>query len=63
MVFVWVQLPDLPVHLFNFESLAHVCAPVGKLLILDAPTVKRIRRSVARARIVVDLRQKRIDKI
>lgn len=63
IVLAWIQLPNLPFHLFNSGSLPHICAPIGKLVGLDAPTEKRIRPSVARVRIELDLRQKRVDKI
>lgn len=26
---VWIQLPDLPFHLFNFCGMSHVCAPAS----------------------------------
>lgn len=60
---IWIQLLDLPLHLLNFDCLAHVCALIGKCLDLDAPTLKRTRPGVARVRIEVDLRQKRIEKV
>lgn len=63
IVLVWIQLPNLSFYLFNFNSLAHVCAPIGKLVGMDAPTERKTRPSVVRVRIEVDLRQKLIDKI
>lgn len=60
---VWIQLLNLLIHLFNSCSLAHVCAPIGKLIGLDSLTVKMTRPSVARAQVEIDLRREKIDKI
>lgn len=60
---IWIQLPGLPYHLFNFDALSHVCALVGRLMEMDAPTVNKTRPSVSRARIQLDLRKKRVDRI
>lgn len=49
--------------MFNFCSIEHVCAPVGRLLGLDAPTRKKTRPSVARAEIEVDMSKNGIDKV
>lgn len=56
-------MPGMPYHLLTFDSLSHICAPLGGLLGLDAPTVKQTRPSIARMRIALDLRRKRYDKV
>lgn len=58
---LWIQLSDFPFHLFNLCSLAHVCAPIGRLIGFDRPTEKRTRPSVARAKVEVDLWNRQVD--
>nr|GMD48138.1 TMV resistance protein N-like [Ipomoea batatas] len=60
---VWVELPGLPYHLFDHNSLKHLCRPVGKLLALDSATVRRTRPSVARVKLELDLLKPLVDEI
>lgn len=40
-----------------------MCSPIGKLIGLDAPTVRRTRPSIARARVEIDPMKRGIDKV
>lgn len=60
---VWVLFPGLPCHLFDPNSLQHLCRPVGKLLALDSATARRTRPSVARVKLELDLLKPLVDKI
>nr|GMC82716.1 TMV resistance protein N-like [Ipomoea batatas] len=40
---VWFQLPNLPIHLFDFESISRICALIGREIALDSATSGKSR--------------------
>nr|GMC61994.1 TMV resistance protein N-like [Ipomoea batatas] len=60
---VWVELPNLPLHLFDFESISRICAPFGRAIELDLATVRKSRPSVAKVRLEIDVTKPRLDRI
>nr|GMC92347.1 TMV resistance protein N-like [Ipomoea batatas] len=63
LALVWIELPNLPLHLFNFESITRICAPIGRAIDLDSATCRRSRPSVAKVRLEIDVSKPMIDKI
>ncbi|XP_019197957.1 PREDICTED: uncharacterized protein LOC109191761 [Ipomoea nil] len=55
LTLVWLQLPLLPIHLFNFDMLSRICEPIGRLVELGSATVRRTRPNMARVKIEIDV--------
>nr|GMD12985.1 calcium-dependent protein kinase 1-like [Ipomoea batatas] len=60
---VWFQLPNLPIHLFDFESISRICALIGREIALDSATSGKSRPSVARVRLEIDVLKQEMDRI
>ncbi|KAK6145059.1 hypothetical protein DH2020_021879 [Rehmannia glutinosa] len=60
---VWIRLPGLPIHIFNYHALYAICKEVGNPLQVDSPTARRTRLSMARACVEIDLLKERVEEI
>ncbi|XP_055814562.1 uncharacterized protein LOC129884257 [Solanum dulcamara] len=56
---VWVILPELPWHYYNKEFITTFLDPIGKILYLDAASLKKTRGSIAKVRIQMDITKER----
>src|SRR3954468_18855113 len=52
---IWVSMPNLPLFLFNKQSLFFIGSILGKPLTLDAPTAEITRPNLARLCVEIDL--------
>ncbi|KAF8369557.1 hypothetical protein HHK36_032420 [Tetracentron sinense] len=62
LVPIWVNFPNLPLHLFNESALTSIGNIIGKVLKMDGPTKTWTRPSAARVCIEVDLLKKNPDR-
>lgn len=62
-VLAWIELPNLPLHLFNFQSISYICSPIGRAIDLDAATDRKSRPSVAKVRLEIYASKPRLDGI
>nr|GMD89666.1 TMV resistance protein N-like [Ipomoea batatas] len=60
---VWIELPNLPLHLYDFDLISRICGPIGKAFDLDAATYRRSRPSVAKVRLEIDVTKTKFDRI
>lgn len=56
-------MPNLPLHLFNFELIHRICAPIGRAIELDSATVRKSRPSVAKVRLEIDVTKPRLERV
>lgn len=52
---VWVSLPKLPWHCYNKHLVTALLSPIGKVMYLDPPSIQKIRRSLAKVRVQLQL--------
>ncbi|KAG5592792.1 hypothetical protein H5410_043306 [Solanum commersonii] len=52
---VWINLPDLPWHFYEWDAIQRICKPIGTPLIMDKATRSKTRPATAKVRIEVDL--------
>ncbi|KAG5571577.1 hypothetical protein H5410_061343 [Solanum commersonii] len=52
---IWVTLPELLWHCYYMDSLIIILSPIGKALHLDSASLQKIRGSVAKVRVQIDL--------
>lgn len=55
---IWIQLPQLPLHLWGARSLGKIGSALGKPITTDECTAKKYRVSYARILVEVDVTQK-----
>lgn len=60
---VWVQFPQLPLHLWGTKNLGKIASVLGKPLMTDECTTSRYRISYARILIEIDITQELINEI
>nr|GLL29858.1 uncharacterized protein LOC109159462 [Ipomoea trifida] len=51
LVPIWIHLPNLPLHLFNFCMLKRICNPIGIAFAVNFATERRSRPNVATVRV------------
>ncbi|XP_070032968.1 uncharacterized protein [Nicotiana tomentosiformis] len=56
---IWIVIPELPWHLYYMEILTHLLSPVGKAMFLDLASFQKIRGSVVKVKIQIDLTKER----
>lgn len=59
IVLVWVSLLELPWHCNNKEFILALFAPIGKTLYLYAISIQKIRGSVVKVRMQLDVTKER----
>ncbi|KAH0698659.1 hypothetical protein KY284_012874 [Solanum tuberosum] len=52
---VWVNLPDLRWHFFEWEALCRIVAPIGVPIITDKATLSKTRPTTTKIKVEVDL--------
>ncbi|WMV43524.1 hypothetical protein MTR67_036909 [Solanum verrucosum] len=52
---VWINLPDLPWHFYEWDAIQRICKSIGTPLIMDKATSSKTRPATAKVRIEVDL--------
>lgn len=55
---LWIKLPQLPLHLRGERSLAEIASDIGKPVVTDECTAKKLRITYARILIEIDVTQK-----
>ncbi|KAH0731472.1 hypothetical protein KY290_002478 [Solanum tuberosum] len=52
---VWINLPDLPWHYYEWDALCRIVDPIGVPLIMDKATTTKTRPTTAKLRVQIDL--------
>ncbi|XP_070032995.1 uncharacterized protein [Nicotiana tomentosiformis] len=52
---VWITLPDLPWHFYEWDAICRIVDPIGFSLVLDKATTIKTRPTTAKIRIEIDL--------
>ncbi|WMV47683.1 hypothetical protein MTR67_041068 [Solanum verrucosum] len=60
---VWVNLPDLKWHLFEWDAICRILEPIGTPLLLDKATLTKTRPTIAKVRVEIDLTKPFIDEV
>ncbi|KAK6783052.1 hypothetical protein RDI58_020848 [Solanum bulbocastanum] len=55
LALVWINLPDLPWHFYEWDAIQRICKPIGTPLIMDKATSSKTRPATAKVKIEVDL--------
>lgn len=63
LAMVWLSLPNLPQHLFNLHMISRVCAPIRRVVMLDAATIRRTRPNVAKATVEIDVSKPLVEEV
>ncbi|KAG5570406.1 hypothetical protein H5410_060172 [Solanum commersonii] len=60
---VWVNLPDLKWHLFEWDAICRILEPIGTPLLLDKATLTKTRPTIAKVKVEIDLTKPLIDEV
>ncbi|KAK6118563.1 hypothetical protein DH2020_047695 [Rehmannia glutinosa] len=60
---VWIRLPGLSIHFFDYHALYSIAKEIGTPLQVDSPTAKQTRLTMARICIELDLLKERMEEI
>lgn len=52
---VWVNLPDLPWHYFEWDALCRILAPIGTQIITDKATLSKTRPTTTKVKVEIDV--------
>ncbi|OIT02730.1 hypothetical protein A4A49_10946 [Nicotiana attenuata] len=52
---VWITLPDLPWHYYEWDAICRIVEPIGIPLAMDKATISKTRPTTAKVRIEIDL--------
>ncbi|OIT27626.1 hypothetical protein A4A49_25768 [Nicotiana attenuata] len=52
---VWINLPDLPWHYYEWDALCRIVEPIGIPLLMDKATISKTRPTTAKVRVEIDL--------
>ncbi|PHU24950.1 hypothetical protein BC332_03282 [Capsicum chinense] len=52
---VWINLPDLPWHFYEWDATCRIFSPIRTRLVLDKVTITKSRPTTAKLRIEIDL--------
>ncbi|XP_009766744.1 uncharacterized protein [Nicotiana sylvestris] len=55
LALVWINLPDLPWHYYEWASLCRIVGPIGTAIVMDKATQTKTRPTTAKMRIEIDL--------
>ncbi|KAH0743958.1 hypothetical protein KY290_031951 [Solanum tuberosum] len=60
---VWVNLPDLKWHLFEWDAICRILEQIGTPLLLDKATLTKTRPTIVKIRVEIDLTKPLIDEV
>ncbi|KAH0679898.1 hypothetical protein KY284_020983 [Solanum tuberosum] len=60
---VWVNMPDLKWHLFEWDAICRILEPIGTPLLLDKATLTKTRPTIVKVRVEIDLTKPLIDEV
>ncbi|XP_070040103.1 uncharacterized protein LOC142177333 [Nicotiana tabacum] len=52
---VWINLPDLPWHYYEWDALCRIVGPIGNPLVMDKATTTKSRPTTTKMRVQIDL--------
>ncbi|KAG5599844.1 hypothetical protein H5410_031214 [Solanum commersonii] len=60
---VWINLPDLKWHLYEWDAICRIVAPIGTPFLLDKATLAKTRPTTAKVRVEIDLTKPLINEV
>lgn len=60
---VWVNLPVLPWHYYEWDALCRILAPIGTSIITDKATLTKTRPTTAKAKVEIDVTKQPLNEV
>lgn len=60
---IWIKLPDLLWHYYEWDALCRIVGPVGTLIVMDKETLSKTRPTTSKLRIEIDLAEPLITEV